>query len=152
MAPQPKKGRFLMRPKVKFLLVDDLADNLLALSSLLEREDLEVLTASSGSEALELLLANDVSLAFFDVQMPEMNGFELAELVRGSERTRHVPIIFVTAGRDDQHRLFKGYEAGAVDFLQKPIEPHVLRLEQIGPLLHSLGASEWPRSPRKAGS
>ena len=89
--------------------------------------DVEILTARSGAEALELLLRHDIALAFLDVQMPEMDGFELAELMRGSERTRHVPIIFVTAGVRDQHRLFKGYESGAVDFLFKPIEPHILQ-------------------------
>jgi signal transduction histidine kinase len=67
-----------------------------------------------------------VALAFIDVQMPEMDGFELAELIRGSQRTAHIPIIFVTAGAHDQHRLFRGYEIGAVDFLYKPVEPHVL--------------------------
>ncbi|MBL9039442.1 MAG: response regulator, partial [Archangium sp.] len=117
-----------MQPqKVKFLLVDDLEENLMVLSELLKRDEVELLTATSGRQALELLLVHEVALAFFDVQMPEMNGFELAELVRGSERTKHVPIIFVTGGVDDQHRLFKGYEAGAVDFLLKPIEPHVLK-------------------------
>ena len=113
--------------RVKCLLVDDLEENLVALSALLRRDDVELLTARSGAEALELLLAHDVALALLDVQMPEMDGFELAELMRGSERTRHVPIIFVTAGPRDQHRLFKGYDAGAVDFLYKPIEPQVLR-------------------------
>lgn len=112
---------------MKCLLVDDLEENLLALSALLRRPDVEILTARSGSEALELLLVHDVALAFLDVQMPEMDGFELAELMRGSERTRQVPIIFVTAGARDQHRLFKGYESGAVDFLFKPIEPHILQ-------------------------
>ena len=73
------------------------------------------------------MLAHDVALAFLDVQMPEMDGFELAELIRGSERTRHVPLIFVTAGGRDERRMFKGYESGAVDFLYKPIEPHILR-------------------------
>ncbi len=116
-----------MPSKVKFLLVDDVADNLAALSAVLARDEVELLTATSGPVALELLLVHDVALALFDVQMPEMNGFELAELVRGTERTKHVPIIFVTGGVDDQHRQFKGYEAGAVDFLLKPIEPHVLR-------------------------
>jgi signal transduction histidine kinase len=111
---------------VKCLLVDDLEENLLALSALLRRDDVEVLTAHSGSDALELLLVHDVALAFLDVQMPRMDGFELAELMRGSERTREVPIIFVTAAARDQHRLFKGYESGAVDFLYKPIEPHIL--------------------------
>src|SRR5882724_6990431 len=112
---------------VKCLLVDDLEENLLALSALLRRQDVEILTARSGSEALELLLVHDVALALLDVQMPEMDGFELAELMRGSERTRQVPIIFVTAGTHDQHRVFKGYESGAVDFLFKPIEPHILQ-------------------------
>jgi two-component system, sensor histidine kinase and response regulator len=113
--------------RVKCLLVDDLEENLLALSALLQRPDVEILTARSGAEALELLLVHEVALAFLDVQMPEMDGFELAELMRGSERTRQIPIIFVTAGSRDQHRLFKGYESGAVDFLFKPIEPHILQ-------------------------
>src|SRR6202041_3119600 len=115
-----------MQECVKCLLVDDLEENLLALSALLRRDDVEILTARSGSEALELLLVNDVALALLDVQMPKMDGFELAELMRGSERTREVPIIFVTAAARDQHRLFKGYESGAVDFLYKPIEPHII--------------------------
>lgn len=114
-------------PPVKFLLVDDLDDNLLALSALLRELDVELLLARSGAEALELLLVHDVALALLDVQMPEMDGFELAELMRGSARTRHVPIIFVTAGVRDSHRHFRGYEAGAVDFLYKPIDPHILR-------------------------
>jgi signal transduction histidine kinase len=116
-----------MEMRVKCLLVDDLEENLLALSALLRRPDVELLTARSGPEALELLLVHEVALAFLDVQMPEMDGFELAELMRGSERTRQIPIIFVTAGARDQHRLFKGYESGAVDFLFKPIEPHILQ-------------------------
>jgi signal transduction histidine kinase len=116
-----------MIDRVKCLLVDDLEENLLALAALLRRDDVEILEARSGAEALELLLANDVALAFLDVQMPDMDGFELAELMRGSERTRHVPIIFVTAGVRDQYRLFKGYETGAVDFLYKPIDPHILK-------------------------
>jgi two-component system sensor histidine kinase/response regulator len=114
-------------PPVKCLLVDDLEENLLALSALLERPDVELLTARSGREALELLLVHDVALAFLDVQMPEMDGFQLAELLRGSERTRHIPLIFVTAGAREQNRMFKGYESGAVDFIYKPIEPHILQ-------------------------
>jgi two-component system, sensor histidine kinase and response regulator len=116
-----------MTARVKCLLVDDLEENLLALSALLRREDVEILEARSGAAALELLLAHDMALAFLDVQMPDMDGFELAELMRGSERTRHVPIIFVTAGVRDQYRLFKGYDTGAVDFLYKPIDPHILK-------------------------
>jgi signal transduction histidine kinase len=116
-----------MEPRVTCLLVDDLEENLLALGALLQNSNVQVLSARSGSEALELLLAHEIALAFLDVHMPEMDGFELAELMRGSERTRQIPIIFVTAGARDQHRLFKGYESGAVDFLFKPIEPHILR-------------------------
>ena len=112
---------------VKVLLVDDLPENLLALGALLRRDGIELLEARSGAEALELLLAHPVSLALVDVQMPEMDGFELAELMRGSERTRAVPIIFVTAGASDERRVFKGYESGAVDFLFKPIDPHILQ-------------------------
>src|ERR1700750_779338 len=106
-----------MAARVKCLLVDDLEENLLALSALLRREDVEILEARSGSEALELLLVHDVALAFLDVQMPDMDGFELAELMRGSDRTRHVPLIFVTAGLHEQQRVFRGYESGAVDFI-----------------------------------
>lgn len=112
---------------INFLLVDDLEENLVALQAVLEREGLTCLTARSGEEALELLLVHEVALALLDVQMPGMNGFELAEFMRGSERTRHVPIIFLTAGSADQQRRFHGYEAGAVDFIQKPIEPDILR-------------------------
>lgn len=115
------------RMPVKCLIVDDLEENLLALAALLQRDGVQLLQARSGLEALELLLTHDVALAILDVQMPEMDGFELAETMRGSERTRHIPIVFVTAGSRDAHRMFKGYEAGAVDFLYKPVEPHMLR-------------------------
>lgn len=116
-----------MSEGVKVLLVDDLEENLLALSALLRRDQVEILQARSGAEALELLLVHEVALALLDVQMPELDGFELAELMRGSERTRQVPIIFVTAGLHDQYRVFKGYDTGAVDFLHKPIDPHILK-------------------------
>jgi signal transduction histidine kinase len=112
---------------VSFLLVDDLDENLLSLEALLRRDGLEILKARSGDQALETLLRHDVALALIDVQMPGLNGFELAELMRGNERTRRVPIIFVTAGSVDSQRRFRGYEAGAVDFIHKPIEPDILR-------------------------
>jgi two-component system sensor histidine kinase/response regulator len=112
---------------VKFLLVDDVEENLFILDALLRRDDLVLLKAHSGREALELLLEHEVALALLDVHMPEMDGFELAELMRGAERTKHIPIIFVTAGNRDPLRTFKGYESGAVDFLYKPIEPFVLK-------------------------
>jgi two-component system, sensor histidine kinase and response regulator len=127
----------MSEPIVKILLVDDLRENLIALEALLLSSaagtpsrsgcsGLELLSARSGREALELLLVHDVALALIDLQMPEMDGLELAELMRGSQRTRHVPIIFVTAGTRDQQRMFRGYEVGAVDFLYKPIEPVLL--------------------------
>lgn len=107
---------------IKFLLVDDLEANLQALEALLKRDGLELLTARSGQEALEILLVHDIALALLDVQMPGMSGFELAELMRSTERTRKVPIIFLTAGMVDSQRRIRGYEKGAVDFLTKPIE------------------------------
>ncbi len=116
-----------MTAPVKCLIVDDVAENLVALAALLRADDVEVLQARSAVDALELLLVHDIALALLDVQMPEIDGFELAEMMRGSERTRRIPIIFVTAGARDQQRLFKGYESGAVDFLFKPIESHVLK-------------------------
>ena len=112
---------------VHFLLVDDLQENLLSLEVLLRREGLVLLKATSGDEALELLLKHDIALALLDVQMPDMDGFELAETMRGHERTRRIPIIFLTAGSTDRQRRFRGYEAGAVDFLEKPLEPDILR-------------------------
>jgi signal transduction histidine kinase len=112
---------------IHLLLVDDLEENLLALEALLKRDGVVCLKARSGDEALELLLVHDVALALVDVQMPGMDGFQLAEFMRGNANARHVPIIFVTAGSADQQRRFRGYEAGAVDFIQKPVETDVLK-------------------------
>jgi two-component system, sensor histidine kinase and response regulator len=115
-----------MLENVKILAVDDVEENLVALAALLSQPSIELIRASSGTEALEALLVHDIALALLDVQMPGMDGFELAELMRGSERTKHVPIIFLTAGAPDRTRLFQGYDAGAVDFLFKPIDPQLL--------------------------
>ncbi|MCO5101390.1 MAG: hybrid sensor histidine kinase/response regulator [Burkholderiaceae bacterium] len=115
------------RPEVSLLVVDDIEQNRIAMRALLERPGLRVLTATGGIDALEVLLENEVALALVDVQMPGMDGFELAELMRGAERTRAIPIIFVTAAPIDARRSFRGYEAGAVDFLNKPIDPKVLQ-------------------------
>src|ERR1700748_2906146 len=95
---------------VRFLLVDDLEENLLSLEVLLRRDGLVLLKARSGDEALELLLRHDVALALIDVQMPGLDGFQLAELMRGNERTKRIPIIFVTAGMASMQRRFRGYE------------------------------------------
>jgi signal transduction histidine kinase len=116
-----------MADKVKFLLVDDIEENLIALEALLRGEDREIFKAYSGSQALELLLVHDFALALVDIQMPGMDGFELAELMRGMERSKRIPIIFITAGGSEPLRAFRGYESGAVDVLFKPIDPNVLR-------------------------
>jgi len=112
---------------VKILVVDDVDANLVAARALLADSELTVITASSGAEALEMLLVHDVALALLDVQMPSMDGYALAELMRGSERTRHVPIIFLTAVAPEPRSSFRGYESGAVDFLYKPVDERVLR-------------------------
>jgi signal transduction histidine kinase len=112
--------------KVKILLVDDRPANLLALESILEDLGQELVKAASGKEALRHLLNDDFAVILLDVKMPEMDGFETATLIRERERSRHTPILFVTAHKDDEH-LFRGYYAGAVDFLYKPINPEVLR-------------------------
>lgn len=112
---------------IKFLLVDDIRENMLALEALLRRDGLEVHMAGSAAEALEMMLLCDYQLAFVDVQMPDIDGYELAELMRGAERTREIPIIFVTAADANDTRRFRGYEAGGVDYIFKPIDPVVLK-------------------------
>ncbi|WP_144109266.1 hybrid sensor histidine kinase/response regulator [Paraburkholderia sp. BCC1886] len=112
---------------VNILIVDDIVHNITALEALLVRPDIAVLVADSGTAALDLLLKHEVALAILDVNMPGMNGFELAALMRGSPRTSHVPIIFLTATAQDASRTFRGYEAGAVDFLYKPFDPRILQ-------------------------
>lgn len=108
--------------RTKLLIVDDLRENLQALSKIIEQDDREIYQALSGNEALALLLEHDFALAILDVMMPDMNGFELAELMRGAEKTRHIPIVFVSAGGKELNYAFKGYETGAVDFLHKPLD------------------------------
>jgi signal transduction histidine kinase len=108
--------------EAKLLIVDDLPENLLALDALIRGERRQVFQATSGEEALGLLLQHEFALAILDVQMPDMNGFELAELMRGTEKTKHIPIVFVSAAGREMNYAFTGYESGAVDFLQKPLD------------------------------
>ena len=117
----------LRKIEAKVLIVDDLPENLLALRSLIQSEDRTVFQASSADEALSLLLEHEFALAILDVKMPGMNGFELAELMRGTEKTKHIPIIFVSAVGRDMDYAFRGYESGAVDFLHKPLSPFEVR-------------------------
>ncbi len=108
--------------RANILIVDDLPENLLALNALIRQDDRTIYQATSGEEALALLLDNEFAMAILDVQMPGMNGFELAELMRGTEKTRHIPIVFVSAAGKELNYAFKGYETGAVDFLYKPLD------------------------------
>ncbi len=117
----------VMTERSRILVVDDIDENLVALEALLRRADVDIVTARSGTEALELVLQHEFALAFIDVQMPEMDGFELAEYMRGAERSKYIPIIFLTAGTGEANRVFRGYESGAVDFLFKPVDPNILR-------------------------
>ena len=109
------------------LVVDDYPENLLSMRALLERQDWQVVTAASGIEALDKLLEHEVDLVLLDVQMPGMDGFEVARLMRGSQRTRLTPIIFLTANEQSQAAVLKGYANGAVDYLFKPFDPQILR-------------------------
>jgi PAS domain S-box-containing protein len=109
------------------LLVDDRPENLLALEAVLEPLEQKLLYAHSGEEALRQLLQHDVAVILLDVQMPLLDGFETAELIKQRERTRHIPIIFVTAISKEEEHVFRGYSAGAVDYIFKPFNPDVLR-------------------------
>jgi signal transduction histidine kinase len=120
-------GKKRTKAIAKFLLVDDVEENLHALEAVLRRDDVQLFKATSGRDALALMNEHDFALSILDVQMPEMDGFELAERMRSMERTRRIPIIFVTAGGRDSEFRFQGYEAGAVDFLFKPLDTRILR-------------------------
>ena len=111
----------------RVLLVDDRPDNLLALRAVLEPLGLDLVEAASGEEALRHLLAGQFALIILDVQMPVLDGFETARLIRGRERTRYVPIIFLTAISGEPEHYQRGYESGAVDYVYKPFEPEILR-------------------------
>src|SRR5215216_4631566 len=109
------------------LLVDDRPENLLALEGILEPLGQNLIYAHSGEDALRQLLRHDVAVILLDVQMPELDGFETAQLIKQRARTSHVPIIFVTAISKDEAHVFRGYSAGAVDYVFKPFNPDVLR-------------------------
>jgi len=116
-----------MSPPVRILAVDDRRENLLALQAILEGLSLEVVSVTSGEEALKRLLVEDYAVILLDAQMPGMDGFETARHVKQRERTRHIPILFLTAADYDPHMAFRGYQAGAVDYITKPFDPWVLR-------------------------
>jgi CheY-like chemotaxis protein len=107
--------------------VDDRPENLLTLEGILENENLNIIKASSGNEALAILLEQNISLVLMDVQMPGMDGFEVAEIMRSNDRTKYIPIIFITAISKQRQHIFKGYESGAVDYLYKPLDLEILQ-------------------------
>lgn len=123
----PGRGGRGVVQKAKILLVDDRPENLLALEAILSALDQTLVRASSGEEALKALLTDDFAVILLDVQMPGMDGFETAAHIKRRERTRDIPIIFLTAINHGPHHTFRGYAAGAVDYISKPFDPWVLR-------------------------
>ena len=117
---------------LKILLVDDLPENLFALELILSKNNYKCVKANSGNEALKILLREqDFAIILMDVQMPEMDGFETVELIREIETLKHVPIIFLTASMDNTMHIFKGYQAGAVDYMIKPLNPELLKAKVV---------------------
>ena len=112
---------------VNVLMVDDTAENLVALKTILASPDYALTKASSAHEALVALLTADFALILLDVEMPGMNGYELAQLIKGRKKTQEIPIIFLTAHYPDEQHALAGYDAGAVDYLTKPLSPSILR-------------------------
>ena len=115
------------RDQVDILMVDDRPENLLALEAILEPLNQRLVRAHSGEEALRMLLQHDFAVVLLDVQMPGMNGFETAQIIKSRERTRYIPIIFLTAISKEEDYVFRGYQMGAVDYISKPFQPDVLR-------------------------
>ncbi|MCO5993908.1 response regulator [Actinoallomurus rhizosphaericola] len=116
-----------MAEKANILLVDDREENLIALEAILSSLDQNMIRARSGEEALRALLTNDFAVILLDIVMPGMDGFEIARAIKRRRKTREVPIIFLTAADADPDYAFRGYAAGAVDYISKPFDPWVLR-------------------------
>ena len=113
--------------KPRVLMVDDRPENLMALEAILQGMPVNPVGVGSGEAALKQLLQHEFALILLDAQMPDMDGFETARRIKQRERTRGVPIVFLTAADADGHLALRGYAAGAVDYLTKPIDPWVLR-------------------------
>ena len=123
----PVPGMEAVQPPVEILIVDDRPENLLALEAILEPLGQIIVRASSGDEALRKLLSHNVAMILLDVQMPGINGFETAKMIKSRERTKYIPIIFLTAISKDETYVFEGYSVGAVDYMSKPFQPDILR-------------------------
>jgi two-component system, sensor histidine kinase and response regulator len=126
-SPTAMRWRQLRPPRPRVLLVDDRPDNLLALTAVLEPLGADLVTARSGEEALRHLLGEEFAVIVLDVQMPVLDGFETARLIKQRERTRHIPIVFLTAISGEPEHYLRGYEVGAVDYVYKPFAPEILR-------------------------
>ena len=113
--------------KLSILIVDDKPANIYALQELLAKDDRVLLTAQSGSEALKIALNTALDLLLLDVQMPDIDGFEVAKTIKLNKKTRDIPIIFVTAEKKEYHSMLKGFEEGAIDYLFKPLDPEITR-------------------------
>jgi len=125
--PAGSDGERGQHPKVNILLVDDTPENLIALEAVLEELGQNLIKARSGEEALRLILRHDFAVILLDVNMPGLNGFETAQMIRQRKSTEHIPIIFITAISTSETHLFKGYSLGAVDYIFTPVIPDVLR-------------------------
>ncbi len=111
----------------KILVVDDDSENLWAMEVAMENLDIQVVTAETGQEAFSLMMRHDFAFVMLDVDMPEMDGYETAAMMKDIDRTRHLPVIFMTDGNKQKKYAFEGFDEGAVDYLSKPIDPDVLR-------------------------
>ncbi len=117
-------------PEIKVLVVDDREDNLFSLETILDKDGYTIRKARSGREALKILLKDqDFTIILMDVQMPDLNGFETAEMISQSNRLKHIPILFITANDHGDENIFKGYQMGGVDYIYKPVNPDLLRMK-----------------------
>nr|NSL47574.1 PAS domain S-box protein [Dendrosporobacter quercicolus DSM 1736] len=118
---------YVIKQKVNILMVDDHPENILALEAVLASEEYNLMSADSGEQALKYVLQEDFAVILLDVQMPGLNGFETARLIKSREKSRHIPIIFITAVKQPPDHINQGYSAGAIDYLVKPFQPNALR-------------------------
>src|SRR5882724_4560941 len=116
-----------MDSEVTILTIDDKPANIFALEKLLEKPGRFFLSATSGKEGLKIALSRKIDLLILDVQMPEMDGFEVAQVLKSNKRTKDVPIIFASAEKKERHSIMKGFEEGAIDYLFKPLDPELTK-------------------------
>jgi signal transduction histidine kinase len=122
--------QFYPKSEIKILVVDDREDNLFSIEAILAKDNYTIVKANSGSAALKILLKeHDFSLILMDVQMPDLNGFETANIIYERDKLKHIPIIFITAYSNDEDHIFRGYKMGGVDYIYKPINPELLRVK-----------------------